>query len=354
MNADIQKILEIAVQAPSGDNSQPWKFRVSGNIVSVFNVPGADNPVYNFRQRGSYIAHGALLENIRIAASEFGYDYALSTFPDATDKSHVADVTLVQLPSGKRVDALFPFITQRCTNRKPYDAKPIPGEAKDEIARSASGFGGGELKWLEDRGKIETLAKTLSLNERLILENRAVHDYLFSFIHWTQEEELKTRTGMYVKTLELATPQEKAFKLFRKWGVVSFLNRLFKVSKLVSRDSQKLYNTSSAFLLILVPSEINEDFILAGRILQRVWLTVAKLGLSLQPTAALLYLAQRIHAGEGGMFSDRQQKDILEAAGRIRDLFGVTVGIPAMLVRIGRGGTPTARSVKKAPEIFEK
>ena len=37
MNPDIlQQILEAGCQAPSADNSQPWKFRIHGDVVDIF------------------------------------------------------------------------------------------------------------------------------------------------------------------------------------------------------------------------------------------------------------------------------------------------------------------------------
>ena len=71
MEETIKKIINYAVWAPSGDNSQPWKFSLKGNQVSIFNLPEKDNPFLNFEQKGSYIAHGSLLENMNIIASNF-------------------------------------------------------------------------------------------------------------------------------------------------------------------------------------------------------------------------------------------------------------------------------------------
>ena len=34
---DIRTILEAAIQAPSGENAQPWSFRVSGTTIELYN-----------------------------------------------------------------------------------------------------------------------------------------------------------------------------------------------------------------------------------------------------------------------------------------------------------------------------
>ena len=64
---DIKKILEAAVHAPSGENCQPWRFEIRGDEIGVFNLPKKDQSLYNEGQMASYVAHGALIENILIA-----------------------------------------------------------------------------------------------------------------------------------------------------------------------------------------------------------------------------------------------------------------------------------------------
>ncbi|MCF7898425.1 MAG: nitroreductase, partial [Candidatus Pacebacteria bacterium] len=75
---DIEKIINDGVLAPSGENCQPWKFELNGNRLSIFNIPEADMSLYNLKQRGSYIAHGALIENIIISSGAYGYTTPVS------------------------------------------------------------------------------------------------------------------------------------------------------------------------------------------------------------------------------------------------------------------------------------
>lgn len=51
MKEVIKEILESAIYAPSGENNQPWKFRLKDNGIDVFNVPERDTSLYNFRQQ---------------------------------------------------------------------------------------------------------------------------------------------------------------------------------------------------------------------------------------------------------------------------------------------------------------
>src|SRR3989344_6938626 len=73
MEQDLKEIINISIFAPSGDNSQPWRFKIKNNIMLVYNVFEKDVSLYNFNMYASMVAIGALLENIKISATHFGY-----------------------------------------------------------------------------------------------------------------------------------------------------------------------------------------------------------------------------------------------------------------------------------------
>ena len=92
MSEDIQKILEAGCRAPSGSNSQPWRFMVKDNQISIFALPEKDHPILNFRHRGTWVAHGALLENILITSSHLGYKTDVKLFPDKDYPKFIAKI----------------------------------------------------------------------------------------------------------------------------------------------------------------------------------------------------------------------------------------------------------------------
>lgn len=86
----IQKILEASINAPSGSNSQPWRFEFFDNELRIIATPEKDHPILNFRNRGTWVAHGALIENIIIAATHFGFKTKPHFFPDYRDPNLTA------------------------------------------------------------------------------------------------------------------------------------------------------------------------------------------------------------------------------------------------------------------------
>jgi hypothetical protein len=173
-------------------------------------------------------------------------------------------------------------------------------------------------------------------------------------IRWSEEEE-RVRPGLYVKTMELPPILEFLFHyVLCHLPVVRFLN-LFGFSKTVSNQTAKLYETSSAFGIITIPSDSNEDFVRAGRVLERVWLTATSRGLSLQPLAAIPYLMQRIKAGKASDLSVAHRRRITDLDSRIRALGPIpSQKEMALIFRIGYSDSPSARSVKLPPVIYSE
>ena len=67
------KILDRARWAPSGDNTQPWRFQIiADDYVIIHGHDTRDEILYDFDGHASHMAHGALLETLRIAASAEG------------------------------------------------------------------------------------------------------------------------------------------------------------------------------------------------------------------------------------------------------------------------------------------
>ena len=117
----IEKIVEAAAKAPSGDNVQPWRFEVSNEFtqLNLYNLPEKDDSYFNYQQTASYIAHGAVIENMTIAAQHLGYKAQIELFPDSANMNHVARVDL--MPATAECDPLYEAIVNRCTNRFPYE-----------------------------------------------------------------------------------------------------------------------------------------------------------------------------------------------------------------------------------------
>ncbi len=347
MSEIISTLISFGIQAPSGENCQPWGFKIKENKLEIWNIPESDQSLYNFEQKGSLVAHGALIENIIIAGRSLGQALNYTLFPDTGQPNFVVDFRLT--PATPSPEKLFTFIEKRATNRRAYDQAPLLPEECGALEAA----GQGQVVVKTDRASVEKLASVVSLNERLIFENKLLHNFFFSHIRWTAEEEARNSTGFYLKTLELSPQEAKGFNILRHWPVVSVLSKL-GLGKKVAAENSKKYLCAGAFAIVTAPTNSARDLVEAGRVAERMWLTATQLGLSVQPMTGLLFLWQKILAGKVAELSPRHQEMIREAVSNIRNQFGLTDSSDTivMLFRLGHGEPPSARSGRLAPRFL--
>lgn len=343
-----RKLLEAAICAPSGDNCQPWRFEVQGDTVRIYNLPGRDTSLFNFRQRASYVAHGALLENLHLAASASGYAAGVALFPDDSAPDLIASVSFD--PANVQVPPLYDAITARCTNRRRYDSSHLSDNERNSLMAAAEGRGGRLVLTVAAEEKA-FLAGIVALNDRIVFENENLHAFLFEHIRWNDHEARETRDGLDIKTLDLAAPDSVAFPLLKNWALVKFLNS-FGMSRIVAGNARKLALSSSALGLVMVPGSGAADYINAGRLMERVWLEATRIGLSFQLMTGVTFLMQKVIDGDTSGLLAPHTALIADARRKVAERFELESETIALMFRVGRGLPPSARSLRLPVEAL--
>ncbi|MST04169.1 MAG: hypothetical protein EXS49_01195 [Candidatus Pacebacteria bacterium] len=346
---EIKKILDISVNAPSGSNSQPWRFEVKENIINIIALPEKDHPILNFNFRGTWVAHGALIENIIITSSSLGYKADFKIFPDKSNSNITAQIKLEKDISIKK-DELFDFIPKRSTNRNKFKDINLTSDQESEFLDSIPEISNGRIVFISDRDLMKSVGGALSMNEVVMFENENLHKLFFNEIVWNKEEEKKRGGGLYIETMGLKFPGNIFIKLFKNWKWMSIANKL-GIAKKIAQDNAKNYSSGSVLGSIIVKDE-DQEFITAGRLLERIWLKAEKFGMGLQLITGILFLSRAIKTGSGSLFSKDQIDLINTSHDRISAIFKPNNDETIALVfRIGYGGTPKAYSAKKQAEI---
>jgi hypothetical protein len=360
MHDTILQIIDYAIWAPSGDNSQPWTFQISqDDNLSVYLERDKDNPILNFRHSGTYVAHGALIENVIIAASHFGLKALPEILPEGESSDLVSRFSFQKLVrgfDGKPVqsieDPLFPYLKERCCDRKKYKNIPLTSTEERELKGVGLSVAGSRTIFVEDKKKIAAIAKTSSLTERIALETPALHRLFFQSLIWSRREEQEKGIGLYVPTMELPGIARLMFKVLKFWPVTAFFN-IFGFSRLASKGNSQIYASAAAYGLIIIPTHTAAGFVAAGRSMQRTWLTVAKLGLAFQPVTGIIFFTERVRANDAPDFLPKHIPLIKKADIALRSLYGLEgdQSVMAMQFRIGRADKPTARSLRVPAKV---
>ena len=163
----MEQILDLARWAPSGDNTQPWRFEIVDEFnVIVHGFDTRDHCVYDLEGRGSQISLGALLETMSIAASAHGLGMTAYRRRELTDTTPTFEVQFV-VDAGRQVDPLIPSITQRSVQRRPMSSRSLSLQEKKTLEESVGSDY--RILWLEGfRDRFRT-ARLMFSNAKLRL-----------------------------------------------------------------------------------------------------------------------------------------------------------------------------------------
>jgi nitroreductase len=348
MEKDIIKIITDGTLAPSGENCQPWKFIVKQNRIYIFNVPELDQSIYNYMQKGSYVAHGALIENIVISASNYSYDAEIKLFPKDDQPNLISTITLEK--KDIKVDELYSYLEKRHTNRKDHKNLKLSDDQKLKLIDTGKNTGFGEFKVIDDQMSLNILGKALAVNEQIIFENRELHKFFYSHLLWNEQDQNKAG-GFYIKTLEFLPHQLKGVRIFKRWPILKILNKIGKVSQVIAKENAEKYTNSGALAIVAVDGNDRQAYVNAGRLAERVWLKATQLGLSVQPCTGVLFFMENINGGNESVFSEKHVQIIKKAYKDIIETFQVQNKTTPMLFRIGYADIATAKARRMKPII---
>ena len=341
----VESVLDLARWAPSGDNTQPWRFQILDEFhVVVHGFDTREYCLYDLNGFGSQIAHGALLETIGIAATGFGLRAEISRRRNAPEAHPLYDVRL--RPDGNvQADPLLPFIEQRCTQRRPYSTQPLtPHEKQALIANIGNSY---TILWLESWEARWAMSKLLFASAKIRLTIPEAYEVHRAVIQWNARDSVDRIPDAAIGLDSLT------LKLMRwamgSWKRVSFLNN-YMAGHLIPRielDLIPALRCAGHFILLRneEPKEI-DDNVEAGRAVQRFWLTATKLGLQLQPEMTPLiftrYVRQGIPLSQVRSAGERAE-DLAVVLDR---LTGNRSARMMFMGRIGHGQPPRARSMR--------
>lgn len=346
LNTPMERVLELARWAPSGDNTQPWRFELTGEDSCV--VHGSDTRdwcVYDLQGRASQIAVGALLETISIAAGGEGCRAEFKRREESPENRPEIEVSLVT-DAIVKADRLSGFITQRVTQRRPFSTDPLSAADKQRLEACLSE--GIRVHWIEGDDAKKRMAKLLFLNARIRLTIPEAYKVHKDIIEWDAKFSKDRIPDQAVGLDPVALKMMKSAMV--SWDRVRFLNRYMAGTWMprIQLDYFPALKCAAHFVLVAdtEPKSI-DDFLNGGRALQRFWLTATSLGLQFQPEMTPLIFSGYVRNGiefteEAAANRDaRRLKDLFEGlVGRDTVTNGVFVG------RVGYGAEPLARSLR--------
>lgn len=336
----LDTLVEAAVLAPSGDNTQPWQFEINreAGTISVGINPTRDRSPMNAAQRMARIAIGAAIENM--VQTSKANQWLLDIQPEAQDAT--IRVRLSQpLPPGTIPEVL----RRRVTNRRVYQKRALDPSVLTSLTEGnpAETADGARPLWLTAPDQLATLTEFIARADRLILSNQQIRNAFLSKVRFDQQPNETVDMGLSLGTLEV-TPVERTLLRLMQWLPDAVIKGLGAGRTFYSVAS-RLAGSAAAICVVLTDHNDNQSDIAAGRCWQRVWLRVADAGLAAQPMMSLLVLQNISDNGDSKLQMELGRKKVQDLLNQFNGFIkSLAPGRPAALMRVGYALAPTART----------
>lgn len=254
----IKALINKAILAPSSHNTQPWIFEVAEGSIRLFADSSRALPVNDPDNRELIISCGCALYNLYVAAAAMGSGMEVTDFPDPTDKSFIAEARLTGKadPTHSRLAHAIP---KRRTFRKLFDGRRFENALVSRLCSAVEGDG----VWLAPFIRMEQRREAINL----IAEGDIA---LWSDPRWRRELSSWIRPPSFGDGLALpwyAVPIARA------------VIRNFNLGNRLCAKNRALAETSPLLAVLGTQADRAEDWLNAGRALERLLLVATDAGL---------------------------------------------------------------------------
>lgn len=351
LDDDMRFLIEHACLAPSGGNSQPWRFTVDGRRLIASVDPLRASTFLDHRGLAAYVALGAAAENVLIAATQRGLvlDYTVldpvaPPVAGATTPRPVWQARIVGTGE-PTVSEWFDYLPLRGTSRAHAPRDPLHVGALAALHRAATP---GQLTWFDTEPQLEHLGTLHGRADRIRFLSETMHRELFAELRWSPEEAACTRDGLDVRTLALGPVDEAALRLLSHWPTLAVLKQIEGGRALLDL-TRKAFVASSAVVVLRMPGDTPRDYVEGGRALQRLWLAATREGLSVHPQGTLVYLLKRL-ADAPDTFSEAEREELTAVAQAFHEVVPPDGGANIIVLRVGRAAATSVRSLRRPVE----
>lgn len=261
---EIGDFLRYATLAPSGHNTQPWKFRLNGNQITMLPDLVRRTPIVDPDDHHLFVSLGCAAENLSLACGARGRQGELR-FDPSNDGAAVFEFnSAVAAPS-----PLFDAIPKRQSSRCDYDGKVV-SSADLKTLTSTAAIPGVDLILISDRPQIDRVRDIVIAGNTTQMLDKAFVRELRSWMRFSPRQALRTGDGLFSATT--GNP------ILPAWLGPTFFDLAFKTGP--ENDKYARHIASSSGIAVFVGQrEDHEHWVLAGRAAQRFALQATALGL---------------------------------------------------------------------------
>ncbi len=271
-------LVKFAVLAPSSHNSQPWHFEVSDAAITVRPESARMLPKSDINHRQLFISLGCAVENIVTAADYYSIAAEISSVDGSSDAIKISFGDVMAAVAKGTDHAVF-WVAKRRTNRAPYaDRLPDP-----DFMNFLTSLAGPKLR--------------IDVVTDVNLRSRIADVVTDALVAAMDSSDFRQELSLYLKANSTTSPTGMLAGAFGVPGPLSFiapaLVKRVNVNRLSrEKDEGVLKKHTPAFVVISTDGDAHEDWIVVGRIFQRVALAATARGLQTNPMAAAIQIGE--------------------------------------------------------------
>ncbi|MDO4695566.1 nitroreductase [Porphyromonas sp.] len=312
-NPDYAFMIEQAIKAPSGHNTQPWLFEVGATSIDILPDFTRSLPIVDPDNRELFISLGCATENLCITALHRGYE------PTVTITKNGAIHIELAKQGCSRPSSLLSQINIRQTNRSIYNGNKIP---KDQIEtlRKIETTHDIKLRFFENGTKeFEAISEIIYEGNRRQMGDKDFKNELKQWMRYNKKHQDATRDGL-------------SYAVFGAPNLPCFIAKAIMSQaineKMQNKSDKRKILSSSHLTLLTTRHNTIEEWINLGRILEFFLLKSTEMGI--------------VHAYMN------QPNEVQELSRIMAKTLDIDNEYPTILLRIGYGKKMPYSSRKEA------
>lgn len=341
---ELEYMVGAAHKAPSGGNSQPWKWLVHQKNLYLFHDKSLSESYLDYNYEASLLSFGAATENLKLAAAEKNWDltYTLTSPPGEM----IAHFGFSKNENSDYKSDLVRIIDERTTNRKILMSAEFEEEDYHKLEQSIQEIPGARFQYFRDYETKVNIGNMMGGMDRVRVLLKPTHTDMIREIRWNQEEAETTRDGIDVATLEMPESILAGLQMAKDPRVVDLLSKWDKGYAL--EGLMQYYAMFSDGIGMISHKDIGANtFFEGGRAVERIWLAANLEGISFQPISACLFMFNRYEKEGKAPFGEFG--NAVEAAyEQYQDIFKINDGERRIFIfRLFKGEGPSVRALRR-------
>lgn len=343
----LESIIKAANLAPSGGNSQPWRWVYKNKLLYLFNAIDVNDKFLGYGNFSTYVALGAAIENLILKSNELKLKVVTKTFPKTDFLPLVclfefSDLTEpIDIPQ-KRIEA----IQYRLTNRKIAMREELEMTVLQNLKRLCEETSNAKLKIFTTENELERIGDILGELEKIRILEKNGHSDFVEEIRWTKEENDLKKDGVDLRTLDLTNSEKIGFQLSKDADLISLLNE-WDGGGAFKKLTKKSILAASGIGIITMKGNDKSTFLEGGKVLQRIWLEANANQIAFQPMSSSVFLYARLLQGKGEYLTEKACNKLLALREAFENAFRIDEGYSEIFIfRLFKGTEPQIKSLR--------